>query len=140
MISSMNASGPIVLFDGICGLCDASVRYIIDHDPAGRFRFAPLQSKVGRRLNVAHGIDPAAMSSMVLIDDGRAYVRSSAAVQIARRLRRRSLSLLSWIGVTIPPPLRDALYDWVARNRYRWFGQLDTCRRPTPDDARRFLA
>jgi predicted DCC family thiol-disulfide oxidoreductase YuxK len=80
------------------------------------------------------------MSSIVLIDNGHAYARSTAALRIGRRLQPLTLPLLSWLGVVIPPPLRDGIYDWIARNRYRWFGQLDACRRPTTAEQQRFIA
>jgi predicted DCC family thiol-disulfide oxidoreductase YuxK len=135
-----DGNGPIVLFDGVCGLCDASVKFVIDHDPAATFRFAPLQSPAARQLLVEHRVNPDAMSSIVLIDAGRAYTRSTAALRIGRRLRPRALSLLALAAATIPPPVRDVVYDFIARHRYRWFGQLDACRRPTEAEALRFIA
>jgi predicted DCC family thiol-disulfide oxidoreductase YuxK len=128
-----------VLFDGVCGLCDASVNFIIDHDPAGRFHFAPLQSDAAAGLMRHHGRNPADMSSIVLVDRGRTYGRSTAILRIARGLRF-PWPLAAWCGIVIPPPLRDWAYDFVARNRYRWFGRFDACRMPAPGVADRFIA
>jgi predicted DCC family thiol-disulfide oxidoreductase YuxK len=128
---------PIVLFDGVCNLCNASVDFLIRHDPHARLRFASLQSDLARRLLPAHGLDPGVLSSIVLLDGGRAYTRSAAALRIARRLRL--LSPLAYLGAVLPPPLRDGLYDAIAIHRYRWFGKRDTCRLPTPEERSRFL-
>ncbi|HSV12659.1 MAG TPA: DCC1-like thiol-disulfide oxidoreductase family protein [Tepidisphaeraceae bacterium] len=134
------ANGPIVLFDGVCGLCDASVKFIVDHDPSGIFRFATLQSPAARALLMQHRLNPDVLSSIVLIDAGRAYTRSTAALRIGHRLSPQALSLLSLAAIVIPSPIRDAVYDFIARHRYRWFGQLDACRRPTEAEALRFIA
>lgn len=129
---------PLVLFDGICGLCEKSVNFIIAHDPNRTFRFAPLQSEVGRQLLLQHQLDADALQTVVLIESDRTYTRSTAALRIVRRLRW-PLPLLS-ILIAIPPPLRDAVYDWIARNRYRWFGKHQTCQLPTPATAHRFVS
>ena len=131
---------PVVLFDGVCNLCNGAVQFILDRDPAGTFRFASLQSERAAALLRAHGLEPPAgdPESMVLIDGGRVYERSSAALRIARRLRG-GWSLL-YALVIVPRALRDAVYRVVARNRYRWFGKSDQCRVPTPELRARFLA
>ena len=141
-MSSDQKRHPIVLFDGVCGLCDASINFIIDHDARSVFRFAPLPSEIARGLLTHHHRDPTALTSVVLIDapSARLYTRSSAILRIARRLNF-PLPLLAWLAlILLPPPLRDAGYDWIARHRYRWFGQLDACRRPTAATAARFLS
>ena len=129
---------PIVLFDGVCGLCEKSVNFIIAHDPDSTFRFAPLQSEIGRQLLLQHQLDADALQTVVLIESGRVYTRSTAALRIVRRLCR-PLSLLS-VLIAIPPPLRDAVYDWIARNRYRWSGKNQTCQLPTPATVQRFIS
>jgi len=127
----------IVLFDGVCNLCNGTVNFIIDHDPAGDFRFAPLQSSVAQTyLDEADGPDED-LGTIVLVEDGRTYVRSTAALRIARRLSG-AWSLLA-LALLIPRPLRDAVYDVIAANRYDWFGQRDQCRMPTPALRDRFL-
>jgi predicted DCC family thiol-disulfide oxidoreductase YuxK len=136
--SRKGTDAPIVLFDGVCGLCDASVNFVIDHDAVGRFRFAPLQSDLARQLLLKYRLDPADMTSIIMLEGGRVYSRSTAILRICRGLHF-PLPLASWF-IVIPPPIRDMVYDWVARNRYHWFGKFDACRMPAPGVAARFLA
>lgn len=130
-------SPAILLFDGVCNLCNASVNFIIDRDPQAYFRFAPLQSETGRRLLEKHGLPTGSMDTVVLVEDDRAYVRSTAALRIARHL------VFPWpllaLGLILPAFLRDLVYKLIANNRYRWFGKSDTCRLPTPALRSRFL-
>lgn len=127
----------IVLFDGLCNLCNAAVDFILRRDRAGVFRFAALQSEAGRALLARHGLPDLDPGSMVLIEGGRAYQRSTAALRIARRLRF-PWPLLAALLV-IPVSLRDPVYGWIARNRYRLFGRRDSCRVPTDKERARFL-
>ncbi|MEW5927897.1 MAG: thiol-disulfide oxidoreductase DCC family protein [Gemmatimonadota bacterium] len=129
--------GAVVLFDGVCNLCNGSVQFIVRHDPAGRFRFASLQSEAGQALLRRHGLDPTDLFSVILVEGGRAYARSDAALRIARGLTGpwRAAGALR----AVPRPLRDAAYGWVARNRYRWFGKQEACMIPTPELRARFL-
>ena len=128
---------PILLFDGVCNLCNGLVQWIIRHDRKGIFRFASLQSDAGRQLLLQAGLPPDAMDTVVLYDQGRAYTRSDAALRIARRLG----SPWAYFGLFgyLPRTWRNALYDYVARNRYRWFGRREACMVPTPDLRTRFL-
>lgn len=126
-----------VLFDGVCNLCNASVRFILKRDPGGAFRFAALQSDAGRRLLAAHRLPEDALSSVVVVADGRAYRESDAALRIARGLRG-AWPALGALRV-VPRVVRDAAYRLVARNRYRWFGRQDQCMLPTPELKARFL-
>lgn len=139
--TSVNGTS-IILFDGVCNLCNGAVLFIIDRDPAGRFRFAPLQSELAvgllRSLGVAATELGAAPDSIVLIEGDQVYSRSDAALRIAKGLRR-PWPLLAW-GKVIPRAIRDWVYDLVARNRYSWFGREDACRVPTPELRQRFLA
>jgi predicted DCC family thiol-disulfide oxidoreductase YuxK len=142
----------VVLFDGVCNLCNRSVQFILDHeDPARgggeRLSFAPLQSELGRELlERAFGVEKATMlrgrdgvpESIVLVEGEQGWVRSAAALRIARYLRapwRWSAALL-----VVPAILRDLGYRVIARNRYRWFGASETCRIPTPELRSRFLS
>jgi predicted DCC family thiol-disulfide oxidoreductase YuxK len=126
-----------VLFDGVCNLCNGTIRFIIERDPHARFQFAPLQSPAADRLIGAH-VDRASLpDSVVLLDDGRIHVRSAAALRIARQLRFPWP--LAWIFILVPRPIRDWVYDVIARHRYRWFGKRDECMVPTPDLRNRFL-
>ncbi len=128
---------PVVLFDGVCNVCDGTVDFLIRRDPAAHLRFAALQSDVGQRLMRQHGLDDPSIDSIVLVEGGEAYVRSTAMLRIVRHLRFpwRALSVLA----VIPRILRDPLYAAFARRRYRWFGKRDACRMPTAADRERFL-
>ena len=127
---------PVVLFDGVCNLCNASVTFLIDRDSEALFRFAPLQSDVGQALVSRCELE--GEDSIVLVEeDGRCYVRSEAALRIARRMDGAWPLLSAFL--LLPRPLRDAAYRFIARNRYRWFGRQDACRLPTPDLRARFL-
>ena len=128
---------PVVLFDGVCTLCDRAVQFILDRDPDGVFRFASLQSGTGRALMRRHQLDPDALSSVVVVDGERAYTRSDAALRIARDLDSPWRALVGFR--VVPRILRDAAYDAVAARRYRWFGTREACRIPTPEVAARFL-
>lgn len=130
---------PVVLFDGVCNLCSAAVRFIVARDPKARLRFASLQSDVGRELLREHGLTPPAGApvSVVLVLGERAFERSSAALRVARLLRFPWNGLYAFL--VVPRPLRDAVYDFIARNRYRWFGKKDVCMVPTPELRARFL-
>lgn len=130
-------SNPVVLFDGVCNFCEGSVRFIIDRDPKGIFRFASLQSEVGKRLAEEQGADASSLNTMMLVEGGTLYKRSSAALHIARRLRFPWF--LAWIFIVVPPFIRDAAYNILARNRYKWFGEKDACMIPTPEIRERFL-
>jgi predicted DCC family thiol-disulfide oxidoreductase YuxK len=127
----------IVLFDGVCNLCNASVNFAIDRDPRGRIAFASLQSPAGQELLAEHHLSTSNFDTMVLITGGRAYTRSSAALRLLGKLR------MPWPLLTpllvIPPPLRNLVYSCIAHNRYRWFGRSDACRVPTPELQSRFL-
>lgn len=127
----------IVIFDGLCNLCARSVQFILRHESGPRFLFSPLQSAAGARLLGEHGFSTADVGSFVLLSDGKVYTRSGAALRIARHFKGawRLLRVL-WL---VPRPLRDLLYDFVARNRYSWFGKAESCMVPTPGLSERFL-
>jgi predicted DCC family thiol-disulfide oxidoreductase YuxK len=130
---------PVLLFDGVCNLCNGWVRFVIARERQPLLTFAPLESGIGRELLDAHQLDgPGRPDSLVLIEAGRAYVRSAAALRVTRQLR----APWSWARVlgVLPRPLLDWVYDRVARNRYRWFGRKDACPIPTPEERSRFLA
>lgn len=128
----------VILFDGVCHLCQGAVKFIIKRDPSGRFRFASQQSDIGRRLLAGTEVDSESMDTIVLIDEnGEVHTRSSAAIRIAGGLRFPwpLLTVLRWV----PRRLRDRIYDLVAASRYRWFGKDDACMVPTPEIRKRFL-
>jgi predicted DCC family thiol-disulfide oxidoreductase YuxK len=128
----------VVLFDGVCNMCNRSVQFIIARDPALHFRFAGLESEAARRVLGESAAGGPLPDSMALIDQGRVYARSTAALRIARRLSFPWP--LVYALIVVPRPLRDLFYDVIARNRYRWFGKRDACLIPTPELRKRFLA
>lgn len=132
----MATAGPLILFDGDCNLCNGAVQFVIRRDPAARFSFASLQSEAGRRA-LAEAGEQDLPDSIVLVQGSRVRVKSAAALAIARGLRLPwPLLSVFWL---VPYPLRDLVYDWVARNRYRWFGKRDSCWVPTPELRARFV-
>jgi predicted DCC family thiol-disulfide oxidoreductase YuxK len=136
-MSGDSTEGPIILFDGVCNLCHGAVRFVIRRDPNASLRFAPLESGLARRLvRERAGHEPPA-DSILLVDEGELYQRSDAVLRIAARLRSPwpAIALLR----AVPRPLRDAAYDYVARNRYRWFGRKQACPVPEPEMRDRFL-
>ena len=134
-------AGDIILFDGVCNLCNASVRFILKRDHAAHYRFAALQSAVGQSLLAQAGMPSDYRESFLLLENsaGRlhCHTRSAAALRVAGRLRFPWPVLgVLWI---VPAVVRDAIYDWVGRNRYRWFGRRDACELPDPAWSGRFL-
>lgn len=136
-----SVSHPVLLFDGVCNLCNGAVNFVIDHDKAARFQFASLQSEEGRALLVRTGLPEDYQSSLVLIDAARTrvYVRSDAVLQVARHLSE-PYPALARVAAWLPRWPRDAVYDFVATRRYAWFGQRATCRVMMPELRARFLA
>lgn len=128
----------IVLYDGECGFCTRAVLFIYKRDPRGRFRFASLQSEKGRELLRANGLSEAGLETLVLIDEESAWLRSTAALRIARGLRSGWPLLYGFMAV--PRALRDGLYDAFAKRRHRWFGREDHCAMPPPELRRRILS
>jgi predicted DCC family thiol-disulfide oxidoreductase YuxK len=127
----------VVLFDGICNLCNGLVRFVIRRDRARRFRFAALQSETGHRLVQASGLDEGGGDSIVLIQGRRVYQKSCAVLRIARGLQFPWPAAYALMAA--PRPLRDWVYDLVARHRYRWFGRRTSCVVPAPELRDRFL-
>jgi len=132
-----NQVNQVVLFDGVCNLCNSSVNFLIDRDSNATFRLASLQSDFAAQLLPRFHVDPSKVDSVAFYVDGKLYQRSRAVLEIARRMRR-GWPLL-YVFIIIPGFLRDAIYNWIARNRYKWFGKQDTCRIPTPELKSRFL-
>lgn len=128
----------IVLFDGVCNLCNTAVQLIIKHDPSAYFLFASLQSEAGKNLlQQYHLVEQLTPESLVLIEKGKAWQYSAAALRIARKLK--SWHRLFYPLILLPAFLRDPVYKWIARNRYRWFGRLENCWLPSPELKQRFL-
>ena len=130
-----NITRPVIFFDGECNLCNSAVQYVIRHDKKEQFLFAPLQSDAGKQvLQLMHGNIP---DSFILYHNGKIYIKSSAALQTAWLLGGWRTGLYAFI--IVPRLLRDAVYNLVARNRYRWFGRRDSCMVPTEELKARFL-
>ncbi|UNY98087.1 thiol-disulfide oxidoreductase DCC family protein [Zhouia spongiae] len=129
----------IILFDGVCNLCNNAVQYIIKKDKKDVFRFASLQSDIGLQLAKERGIDTGQVDSIVMIDPGNAYyVKSTAALEIAKDLGG-FYAFLAPVLLYIPTRLRDIGYDFIARNRYKWYGKKDQCMIPTAELKEKFL-
>jgi predicted DCC family thiol-disulfide oxidoreductase YuxK len=124
---------PIIFYDGVCGLCDHSVQFIIKHDKRRVFRFATLQS------DFAHKVlgENITFDSFVFYENGKAAYRSTAALKMFSKLGG-AWSLL-YAFMIVPPFIRNGVYDFIARNRYKWFGQFDSCKIPTPEQKALFL-
>ena len=137
MTSTAEAGRPVILFDGVCNLCTGSVRFVIERDSRKQFRFASLQSPVAEKLLGPQRNEADRLESVVLVVGERIYRKSSAALLIVRRLD--GLWPLLSVLLAIPRPLRDAVYDWIGRRRYRMFGKRAACWKPRPELADRFL-
>jgi len=129
-------SPPVVLFDGVCKLCNGSVNFILKKDNKGRLNFAPLQSDYGRFVLEKHGRHTDALDSMMLLEGERLTAKSTAVIRISKYLG--GAWPLCMIALVIPRFVRDFIYDIIAKNRYRWFGKYDTCRLPDPEFENRF--
>lgn len=139
-MNTKTSNTPVIFFDGICNLCNASVIFIIRHDKRGHFKFASLQSDFANDFLKKQGLmadDKNLPDSLVLVQENRIYFKSEAALEIAKQLSGIWKGLI--IFRIIPRPLRDRLYDVVARNRYKWFGKRQSCMVPVPEISERFL-
>ncbi|WP_223590109.1 thiol-disulfide oxidoreductase DCC family protein [Neobacillus bataviensis] len=126
----------IVLFDGVCNLCNNSVHFILKRDINRSFKFASLQGETGQKLLKQYGLNTA-MNSFVLIENNKPYLKSTAALRVCMKLRGawRLFSLF----IVIPKPFRDFVYEVIANNRYKWFGKKESCLLPLPEWKDRFL-
>lgn len=136
-MDNISDSHPVILFDGVCNLCSGFVQWLIRRDGQALFRYASLQSEVGQQLLRAYSLDAAALSTVVMVHRGRAYTHSDVPLEIARLLGGPWAALYAF--KLVPQRLRNAMYNFVARNRYRWFGRQESCMMPTPELKERFL-
>lgn len=127
----------LLLFDGVCTLCNASVDLVIRNDSKRRFRYASLQSEIGQRILKERGLSQSEFDSVIYLSQDVLHTKSGAALRIAARLD--GLWPMFAVFFLIPPVLRDAVYGWIARNRYAWFGKRETCRVPTAEERSLFL-
>jgi predicted DCC family thiol-disulfide oxidoreductase YuxK len=137
----MSSEPPTLLFDGVCNLCSKTVQFIVDHEEAPTIRFCSIQSEAGRALLERHGrLDVVAQAdpdTMIFVEDGRAYDRSTGALKVARHLK----APWCWgrVALVLPRFLRDLGYRFIAKNRYRWFGKTESCLVPSKALRERFL-
>ncbi len=130
--------GKIVLFDGVCNLCNGSVSFILKHEKKPVFQFASIQSEAGKQLLKWCGLPEYFNQAIVLIDDGRVDLGSTAALKIGETLKF-PWSFLAQVGLFVPGFVRDWVYSQIAQHRYQWFGKRDVCMLPTEDLKTRFL-
>ena len=137
MLENISSKHQIILFDGVCNFCNASINFIIDHDPEKRFKFAPLQSDLGQSVLKQFNKNTKDFDSVILLKDNQLYQKSEAALEIVKHLSGawKYLSIFS----ILPTFFLDFFYDIIAKNRYRIFGKTETCRIPTPELRERFL-
>lgn len=128
----------IILFDGICNLCDSSIQFIIKHDKNDVFRFVALQSDFGQEIIKYIGVDISKTDSIILYEPGKAYYyKAEAALKIAKELGGIYVAI-SWFSI-LPKTLTNSVYDYIAKNRYKWYGKKDACMIPTPELKAKFL-
>lgn len=128
---------PVILFDGVCNFCNSAVNFVIKRDKKGIIKFAPLQSDEAMKLLVQYNLPTQEMRSFVFIEKHKSYTSSTAALRVCRYLD--NLWPLLYGFIIVPRFIRNGIYDWIARNRYKWFGQKDSCMIPSPEVQSRFL-
>jgi len=136
-MSTLEVQNPVILFDGVCNLCNGSVLFILNRDPSGIFKFAPLQSETGKNLLSKFDLPNDKLNSIILVENNEYYLRSTAALKILQRLG--ALWKIVYVFMLVPRPVRDYIYDIVARNRYKWYGKRAECMIPSSDIESRFL-
>lgn len=127
----------ILLFDGVCNLCNGFVQFVLLRDPTETFKFASLQSDFGRQKMAELGLNPEQLDTVIMVENGKAYTHSDVPLRVVRKMP--GLWPLLSIFVIIPKFIRDPIYNWIARNRYRWFGKRKSCMLPRPEWKDRFL-
>jgi predicted DCC family thiol-disulfide oxidoreductase YuxK len=130
-------SKSIVLFDGVCNLCSKSVQFILKRDRKDRFVFASLQSRKGKEILRRFHMSATRFDSFVLVEKGKIYTRSGAALRIARSLN--GAWPLLYVFIIVPPFIRNAVYNLISRNRYKWFGRKEQCWVPTRELRKKFI-
>jgi len=131
------AKHPVIIFDGVCNLCNGSVQFVIKRDPQHRFRFASLQSDYGQQVLAQHHLPTNTFNSFLLLDDGKLYTKSTAALRVFRHMK--GIWPLLYGFSIVPKFIRNGVYNWIARNRYKWFGKQEACMIPTPELKQLFL-
>ena len=134
---NLNMENPIIFFDGVCNLCNGAVQFVIERDKKNIFRFASLQSDFAKKTLLPFGIDPDQKDSFILLDDSKIYQRSGAALKVAKKLNKGWPILYGFM--IVPRFIRDGIYNFIAKNRYKWFGKQESCWVPTPVLKEKFL-
>ena len=130
-------SKPIILFDGVCNLCNNAVQFVINHDSSDKFLFAALQSKTGQQLLQQYNLPKAGFNSLILIQNGKVFLKSTAALLVAKQLTGPVKLLYGFIIVTAF--IRNTVYTFIATNRYKWFGKTNSCMIPSSSLRAKFL-
>jgi len=133
----MEQPNKLVLFDGVCNFCNFWIRFALKRDRKGKLTFGSLQGETAQRLLPQYGIDPAVITSVIFIENGIAYQESTAALKVCRHLSGGWKLLYAFI--IIPTFMRDVIYKWIAKNRYKWFGKQESCMLPTAEQRARFV-
>ena len=131
MKNTLTLSYPVILFDGVCNLCSGIVQFVIKHDPKHQFRFASLQSEFGQEVLEQFQLPATEFGSFILLENNIIYTKSGGALRVVKKLNRLLPAL--YVFFLIPPFIRDAIYNWIAKNRYTWFGKKQACWIPTPE-------
>lgn len=133
----MNSDHPVILFDGVCNFCNYWVNFVIKRDRKKQFRFASLQSENAKKILASYQYDSQQLDTVILIENGKVYTHSTAALRICRKLNGAWPLLYGLI--IFPRFIRDWVYKLIAKSRYAWFGRSETCRIPTPEERQLFL-
>ncbi|MEO6722773.1 MAG: thiol-disulfide oxidoreductase DCC family protein [Ferruginibacter sp.] len=128
---------PIILFDGVCNLCNGAVNFVIKKDKKSRLKLGAIQSEQGQDLLKNYGLSTSEMNTFIFIENEKAYTRSIAALKVSKYLG--GLWPMFYGFIIVPKFIRDGIYNWIAKNRYNWFGRKDQCMMPTPEVRQRFL-
>lgn len=123
-------TNPVILFDGVCNLCNSSVFFVIKHDPKKQFRFASLQGDYGQQVLKKFHLPPNSLNSFILIKENQIYTRSTGALKVAKQLS--GFWPLLYVFIIVPVFIRNAVYQFIANNRYKWFGKKESCMVPSP--------
>lgn len=137
-MTSLPTTTPLLLFDGVCNLCNDTVQFCINNDPNGNIYYASLQSTIGQAFLKKHQLDTKNFSSVILIEGNQYYTQSDAPLRLTKYFKHPLWRLVN-VFFIVPKFIRDAVYDFFAKNRYKWFGQKDACMLPTPELRGRFL-
>jgi len=128
---------PVILFDGVCNLCNSSVQFIIKRDRKRIFRYASLQSEFGKKIIERFKLADKNIDSIILFENNSIKIKSTAVLQVLKRTG--GIYSILYVFIIVPESIRNGIYDFIARNRYRWFGKRETCMIPTPELKKRFI-